>query len=182
MNRYPNAAGGLRLMFIGQILMIAGILLSLIPLVGSLLIVAGSAAELAGIYKAGADDENYRGALIFAALVLIVNLVAGFLEAGLFRSLLEVAGEVLSLMVVFTVCNTTANLLHAVGSEELSQRGRLVIKIYAACTAVSILCRVLGLIPVINIAAALVAGIAGLVMLVGYVLYLLFLHGSSKAL
>ena len=68
MNRYPNAAGGLRLMFIGQILMIAGILLSLIPLVGSLLIVAGSAAELAGIYKAGADDENYRGALILSLI------------------------------------------------------------------------------------------------------------------
>ena len=180
--RYPNAASGLRLMFIGQILMIVGVLLAWVPLVGALLIIAAPIVELVGVYKAGDDDENYRGALVFVALVLVVNFVSGFLGEGLLDSLLDVVSEVLGLMVVFSVCNTTSNLLHSIGQEELSQRGGTVIKIYTACTAISIVCGVLGIIPIINIAAALVNGISGLVMVVGYVMYLLFLNGSGKVL
>ena len=63
MNQYPNAAAGLRLMFIGQILTIVGALLIWVPIVGPLIGIAGTALELVGIYKAGEDDENYRGAL-----------------------------------------------------------------------------------------------------------------------
>lgn len=180
--RYPNAASGLRLMFLGQILMIVGVLLAWVPLVGALLIIAAPVVELLGVYKAGDDDENYRGALVFVALVLMVNFISGFKGEGFFGSILDMASEILSLLVVFSVCNTTSNLLHSIGQEELSQRGGTVIKIYTACTAISIVCRVLGIIPIINIAAALVAGVSGLVMVVGYVMYLLFLNGSSKVL
>lgn len=180
--RYPNAASGLRLMFLGQILMIVGVLLAWVPLVGALLIIAAPVVELVGVYKAGDDDENYRGALVFVALVLMVNFISGFKGEGFLGSILDMVSEVLNLMVVFSVCNTTSNLLHSIGQEELSQRGGTVIKIYTACTAISIVCGVLGIIPIINIAAALVAGISGLVMVVGYVMYLLFLNGSSKVL
>ena len=180
--RYPNAASGLRLMFLGQILMIVGVLLAWVPLVGALLIIAAPVVELVGVYKAGDDDENYRGALVFVALVLMVNFISGFKGEGFLGSILDMASEVLSLLVVFSVCNTTSNLLHSIGQEELSQRGGTVIKIYTACTAISIVCQVLSIIPIINIAAALVAGISGLVMVVGYVMYLLFLNGSSKVL
>lgn len=182
MNRYPNASAGLRLMFIAQLLMIAGALLLWVPLVGSLLAIGGIAAEIVGIYKAGADDENYRGALIFAAATLVISLILGFLQPGFFASLLSAASDVLNLLKVFAVCSTTVSLLHLMGEETLSQRGGTVIKIYGVCTAVSIICRVLSIIPVINIAAALVSGIAGLALVVGYVMYLLFLNGSSKAL
>lgn len=182
MNQYPNAAKGLRLMFIGQILVIAGALLAWVPFVGGLLLIAAPIAELVGIYKAGEDDENYRGALVFVALVLMVNFISGFKGEGFLGSILDMASEILSLLVVFSVCNTTSNLLHSIGQGELAQRGGTVIKIYTACTAISIVCGVLGIIPVINIAAALVNGISGLVMVVGYVMYLLFLYGGSKAL
>lgn len=180
--RYPNAANGLRLMFLGQILMIVGVLLAWVPLVGALLIIAAPVVELLGVYKAGDDDENYRGALVFVILVLMVNFISGFKGEGFLGSILDMASEILSLLVVFSVCNTTSNLLHSIGQEELSQRGGTVIKIYTACTAISIVCQVLSIIPIINIAAALVAGISGLVMVVGYVMYLLFLNGSSKVL
>lgn len=180
--RYPNAANGLRLMFLSQILMIVGVLLAWVPLVGALLIIAAPVVELVGVYKAGDDDENYRGALVFVALVLMVNFISGFKGEGFLGSILDMASEILSLLVVFSVCNTTSNLLHSIGQEELSQRGGTVIKIYTACTVISIVCRVLGIIPIINIAAALVAGVSGLVMVVGYVMYLLFLNGSSKVL
>ena len=180
--RYPNAANGLRLMFVGQILMIVGVLLAWVPLVGALLIIAAPIVELVGVYKAGADDENYRGTLVFVALVLMVNFISGFKGEGFLGSILDMVSEVLNLMVVFSVCNTTSNLLHSIGQEELSQRGGTVVKIYTACTAISIVCGVLGIIPIINIAAALVNGISSLVMVVGYVMYLLFLNGSSRVL
>ena len=180
--RYPNAANGLRLMFVGQILMIVGVLLAWVPLVGALLIIAAPIVELVGVYKAGADDENYRGTLVFVALVLMVNFISGFKGEGFLGSILDMVSEVLNLMVVFSVCSTTSNLLHSIGQEALSQRGGTVTKIYTACTAISIVCGVLGIIPIINIAAALVNGISGLVMVVGYVMYLLFLNSSSKVL
>lgn len=180
--RYPNAANGLRLMFIGQILMIAGVLLAWVPFVGFLLLIAAPFVELLGIYRAGDDDDNYRGALVFAVLALVINLISGSLSEGFLSSILDMASEVVGLLMVFSVCSTTSNLLHSIGREALSQRGATVIKIYTACTAISIVCQVLGIIPIINIAAALVAGISGLVMVVGYVMYLLFLNGSSKVL
>ena len=41
MYQYPNAANGLKLMFMGQILAIVGVLLIWVPLVGSLIVIAG---------------------------------------------------------------------------------------------------------------------------------------------
>ena len=117
-----------------------------------------------------------------AALVLAANFIAGLLGEGFLRFALEAAASVLNLLMVYSVCTTTSNLLHSIGQEELSQRGGTVVKIYTACTAISIVCGVLGIIPIINIAAALVNGISSLVMVVGYVMYLLFLNGSSKVL
>lgn len=179
---YPNAAQGLRLMFLGRMVMIAGLLVSWVPFVGSLLMIASPVLELVGIYKAGDDDENYRGALVFAALVLAANFIAGLLGEGFLRFALEAAASVLNLLMVYSVCTTTSNLLHSVGQEALSQRGRDIIKIYTACVAVSLVCTVLGVIPIVNIAAALVSGLSSLVLLAGYVMYLLFLNGSSKVL
>lgn len=182
MNQYPNAAAGLRLMFIGQILTIVGTLLIWVPLVGSLIIIAGTVAELAGIYKAGADDENYRGALVFAAAALVVNIISGFVGEGILSSLLSVVSTVLNVLVVYTVCNTTSNLLHSVGNETLAQRGQTVIKIYMICAVVVVVCQILAVVPILNIIAALVVIVAAIVQVVGYVMYLLFLNGSSKAL
>ena len=80
------------------------------------------------------------------------------------------------------MCSTTSNLLHGLGQEALSQRGALVVKIYAVCTAVAVVCAVLSFVPIINIAAALGSAIASLAEIAGYVMYLLFLNSSSKAL
>ena len=183
MNRhYPNAAAGMRLLFTSQILMIVGALLAWVPLVGSLVVIAAAVLEILGIYKAGADDENYRGTLLFAAAILVVGVVSSFVKADFLLSLLNVVSDILNLLMVYSICNTTANLLHSLGNEVLSERGATVIKIYSVCTVVSIVCQVLGVIPIVNIVAGLVAIVAAIVQVVGYVMYLVFLDGSSKAL
>lgn len=182
MYQYPNAANGLKLMFIGQILAIVGVLLIWVPLVGSLIVIAGGVVEILGLYKASGDDESYRTALMFIAISVVVNLIAGFLEPGILTSLLSVVATILSLLAVIQVCTTTSNLLHSVGNEALSQRGSTVIKLYVVCTVVSLACSVLGVIPIVNIVAGLVSIVAAIAQLVGYVLYLMFLYSSSKAL
>lgn len=181
-NRYPNAAGGLKLVFTGQLLMLVGLVLIWVPLLGSLLAIAGGVVELVGLYKAGNDDQGYRTALIFVAVGIVVNLVAGFIGEGFLNSVLSVAGEVLDLLAVVQVCTTTSLLLHSVGNEPLSRRGSTVMKLYVACTAVSIVCGILSVVPIVNILAGLVSVVAAIALVVGYVLYLMFLYGSSKAL
>ena len=181
-NHYHNASGGLRLMFIGQILMLVGLVLIWVPLLGSLLTIAGGVVEIVGLYRAGNDDQGYRTAMIFQLIGVVVNVVAGFLDEGILNSILSLASDVLGLMVVVQVCTTTGLLLHSVGNEALSQRGSTVIKLYVACTVVSIVCGVLSVIPVVNIVAGLVSVVAAIAQVVGYVLYLMFLYGSSKAL
>ena len=160
-NRYPYAAKGLHLMFIGQILMLVGVALGWVPFVGGLMALAGGVMELVGLYQAGTDDQGYRTALVFQAVSVAVNLLAGFLGEG------SILNGVLSV---------------AVGNETLSRRASTVMKLYVACTAVSIVCGILGIIPIVNIVAGLVAAVAAIALLVGYVLYLMFLYGSSRAL
>lgn len=182
MYQYPNAANGMKLMFIGQILTIVGTLLIWIPLVGSLIVIAGFVVEIVGLYKASSDDETYRTALMFMAIGVVVNLIAGFLEEGILTSLLDVVVAVLSLLAVVQVCTTTSNLLHSVNNDALAQRGSTVIKLYVVCTVVSIVCDVLGVIPIVNVVAGLVSVVAAIAQLVGYILYLMFLYSGSKAL
>lgn len=50
------------------------------------------------------------------------------------------------------------------------------------CTLVSIVCAVLVLVPIINIAAALLLIIVALVMFVAGILYLVFLYQASQSL
>ena len=179
-NRYPYAAKGLHLMFIGQILMLVGVALGWVPFVGGLMALAGGVMELVGLYQAGTDDQGYRTALVFQAVSVAVNLLAGFLgEGSILNGVLSVAANVASVMAVVQVCTTTACLLHAVGNETLSRRASTVMKLYVACTAVSIVCGILGIIPIVNIVAGLVAAVAAIALLVGYVLYLMFLDRKS---
>ena len=181
-NRYPNAADGLKLVFTGNLLMLVGLVLIWVPLLGSLLAIAGGVAELVGLYKAGNDDQGYRTALIFVAAGIVVNLIAGFVGEGFLNSVLSLVGEVVSLLAVVQVCTTTSLLLHSVGSEKLSRRGETVMKLYVVCTAVSVVCGILSVVPIVNILAGVVAVVAAIAQMVGYVLYLMFLYGSSKAL
>jgi hypothetical protein len=56
---YPNAAQGLKLLFIGEIVAIVGAILSLVPVLGPILIVGSEVLILLGLYKAGTDDQGY---------------------------------------------------------------------------------------------------------------------------
>lgn len=182
MNRYPNAAEGLKLMFYGEIVAIIGAFLGIIPLLGGLLALAGGVVSLVGLNKAGADDEGYRTAFMLTIINIIVSLVSSFAGDGVFGTLVGIVSSVLSLAVIYFVCITTANLLHSVGASELERKGNTVWTINLVCTIVSVAVMLLAYIPIVNILAAVVGVISALVALVGYIMYLMFLNGSYKVL
>lgn len=195
---YPNAAGGLKLMFLAQILTIVGAvvavvggvlalvtagILAVVALLGSLLILVAGILDIVGLYKAGADDQGYRGALIFALIVVVVGVIMGFVEEGGFLyALLSIADSILNFLVVNAVCQTTGNLLHSMGKDDLAERGNTVSKLYLICTVITVVCTLVGAIPIINILAGLASFVGAIITLVGYVLYLGFLNSGSTAL
>lgn len=196
---YPSAAGGLKMMFLAQILIIAGSIVAavglvltvvslgilfIVPLLGGLLVFIGGVVNILGLFKAGADDEGYRGALLFAIIGVVVGVIIGRVpeDAGLLRALLGIVQSVLNFVVVNAVCRTTGLLLHSLGNEALSQRGDTVSKLYLACTAITVVCTLVGSIPILSILAGLAGFVGAVISLVGYVLYLGFLNSSSQVL
>lgn len=174
MNGYNwNVAGsGLEKMFFGQILAI----LVIIPLVGWIAAIAGLILFLVGLHEAAGADEGYRTAFYVQLATLVLSVLSIFVGA------LDIFTSILSLVSVYLVCITTANLLSAKGDLAMAARGRLVWKINLACAVVSVVCSVLSIIPVANLLALVIAVPAAIAGLVGGILYLMFLYGSYHSL
>lgn len=196
---YPSAASGLKTMFLAQILTIVGGviailggilaavtlgLLSVVVVLASLLVIAAGILEIWGLYKAGADDEGYRGALIFAVISVVLGVVVNLItkDGSILRSLASLVQTVLNFLVVNAVCQTTSNLLHSMGKDYLAERGNTVSRLYLICTVITVVCTLVGAIPIINVLAGLAGIVGGIITIVGYVLYLGFLNSGSKEL
>lgn len=200
---YPNAAGGLKLMFWGQILSIIGAVvtglgtglavadvmaggsggLGAVAILGLIVAIAAYVLQIFGLYKAGSDDEGFRLPLMAAVAALVVSVLSSFLGTVPFLgALLSIASVVLNFVVVSGVCKTAGNLLHSVGNDALADRGATVAKIYFICTIIAVVCTVISIIPVLNVLGGLVSAVSSIVLLVAYIMYLTFLSGSSKAL
>ena len=178
----PNAARGLKWLFIAQILTLISAPLMAIA-IGGLTALAATVLNLVGLYTATHDDAGYFPALYAAVADLVLGVIGNALGEGipLLRSLLSVISTVLGLFIVYQVVTTTRNLM-AGRDPALEQRGNTVIKVYFGCTVISVVCAVLAIIPILNIIALAVGAVSEIVMVVGYVFYLMFLYGASKAL
>lgn len=183
MKSYPMASDGLKLMFYGEIVTLIGAVLSLVPIVGVILRIVGPVLAAYGLFKAAGDDEGYRTAFYLTIAQVVVNLISAFFKnGGIVKSLLSIVSTIVGLAIVYYVCTTTANLLHAVGQEQQSAKGRTVWLIYLICALVSVVVQILAIIPILNILAAAIGIIMLIAQLVGYILYLIFLYKSGKAL
>ena len=196
---YPNAASGLKTMLAAQILTIAGSIIAVVgvvltvvslgilffvPLLGGLLAFVGGILEIWGLFKAGADDEGYRGALLFAVIAVVAGVVGDWVpeDAAFLQALMTIVNSVLTFLVVNAVCQTTGNLLHSMGKDDLAERGNTVSRLYLICTVITVVCTLVGAIPIINILAGLARIVGAIITLVGYVLYLGFLNSGSTEL
>lgn len=195
---YPSAASGLKMVFLAQILMIVGAvaaaagvalavvtggILAILALLGSLLVLAAGILYILGLYKANADDQGYRRALIFVLINLAVNLIGNWVkDGGILSALLSIVGDVLTFLAVNAVCQTTSNLLHSMGKDDLAEKGNTVSKLYFICTVISVVCTLVGAIPILNVLAGIANLVGSIITLVGYVLYLIFLNNGGRAL
>lgn len=196
---YPNAASGLKTMLAAQILTIVGSIIAVVgvvltivslgilffvPMLGGLLAFVGGLLEIWGLFKAGADDEGYRGALLFAVIAVVAGVVGDWVpeDAAFLQALMIIVNSVLTFLVVNAVCQTTGNLLRSLGNAALEERANTVSKLYFICTAITVICTIVGAIPLVNILAGLASFVGAIITIVGYFLYLGFLSAGSRAL
>lgn len=175
------AGKGLQYVFWGVIAILAGTLLSVVPLVGLVLLIGGIGCEIYGYVTAAKSDTGYMNAAFCLGGNLVAVLLRGIVGEGLLSSLLSIVSSVLSLAVVYFMCQTTGRLLEA-DHPELAVRAAMLWKFYLACMVVSVVCSVLGVIPLIGILAGVLGWVVALATLVAEVLYLIFLYQAQKAL
>lgn len=164
------AGSGLEKMFYGQILSI----LVIIPLVGWIAAIVGIVLFLVGLHEAAGADEGYRTAFYVEIGILVLSVLAVFI------GVLNIVTSILSLVVIYLVCTTTAGLLEVKGDLGTAARGRFAWKFYGGCTALVVVCSILSLIPLVNILAMVVIVPASIASVVGGILLLIFLTGPAK--
>lgn len=175
------AGKGLQYVFWGVIAILAGTVLAFVPLVGLVLLVAGMVCEIYGYLTAAKSDTGYMNAVFCLGGNVVVTILGGIVGPGLLGSLLDVVSGILSLAVVYFMCQTTGRLLEE-GYPDLAFRAAMLWKLYLACTVVGVVCAVLGVIPLIGFLAGILGWVVSLVKLVAEVLYLIFLYQAQKAL
>lgn len=166
------AGSRLEKMFYGQILSI----LVIIPLVGWIAAIVGIVLFLVGLHEAAGADEGYRTAFYVEIGILVLSVLAVFI------GVLNIVTSILSLVVIYLVCTTTAGLLEVKGDLGTAARGRFAWKFYGGCTALVVVCSILSLIPLVNILAMVVIVPASIASVVGGILLLIFLYRACKSL
>lgn len=80
MVKYPNAASGIKKVFLAKIIGVIGVPLAFIPGIGALLLmtctVAATIFNVWGILEASKDHNGYQTALVFTVADLIFTVVA----------------------------------------------------------------------------------------------------------
>lgn len=172
-----TAGKGLMFLFIAQILVLG----SIIPFIGIFVALAALVLSLYAFYTLSSAGEQYKNAFTLTIIVLVISIVKIFAGDGFLSAILDIATSVINLIVVFYVCNGTADLLRGI-DDGLVNRAGLIWKMYMICTVVMIICEFLVLIPIINIIAGLTAIVILIVQFVASILYLIFLWSSQKVL
>ncbi len=119
---YRNVGSGLKLLFIAQIVSIIAAVFSLVPVLGFLLALASGVLNFMGLWQAAKDEQGYQTAMI----ITIVNVVLALLTSiPIFGKIIKIVRSILSLIILYYVCNTTANLLRNVGRADIAAQAVL---------------------------------------------------------
>lgn len=97
MVKYPNAASGIKKVFLAKIIGVIGVPLAFIPGIGALLLmtctVAATIFNVWGILEASKDHNGYQTALVFTVADLIFSIVDTFIDNNAISSVLSFAGN-----------------------------------------------------------------------------------------
>lgn len=178
--KYRIAGHGLRTMFTGELLGLAGMLLAWVPVVGGLLIVVGGVMGIVGLCKAMPAHEHYKKAVLMLAAGVVVGVVSSFLGDGPVAGLVGALGGACHILRVYYVCSATVALLRERADERTAGQGALVWKVNAVCYLVVIAASILMLfLPALGMAISLIGSLAGIA---ASVIFVLFLFSGQRAL
>lgn len=189
--RYAIAGGGLKLMFIGEIVA----LFAIIPVIGSIAALAGGIIALVGLVKTRTADPLYGKAVIMLVLGIVAAVLAAILTSvamgGAIMSstgvtagglggvmVVSILSSIFSFLQVYFVCNATSGLLRGIGEDYEASRGDLVWKLNAICYIASIIITIVTVVSVTL--AGVLSMVSSIVGLIASVIYLIFLYKSQK--
>lgn len=186
MVKYPNAASGIKKMFLSRMVGIIGVVLAFIPLIGPFFTlvcaVAATIFNVWGILEASKDHNGYQTALVFTVADLIFTVVRTFISNGAVSSVLAFAGDVMEIAVLYYICKTTGELLRDLKNYGLADKGDRVWSINKTCLVIMALCLVVAFLPILNILAAITSLIVAVVTIYAAVVYLIYLYQSGQYL
>ncbi len=181
MVKYPNAASGIKKMFLSRMVGIIGVVLAFIPFIGPFFTlvcaIAATIFNVWGILEASKDHNGYQTALVFTVADLIFTVVRTFISDGAVSSVLAFAGDVMELAVLYYICKTTGELLRDLKNYGLADKGDRVWNINKTCLIIMAL-----FIPILNILAAITSLIVAVVTIYAAVVYLIYLYQSGQYL
>ncbi|WP_298487497.1 hypothetical protein [uncultured Ruminococcus sp.] len=186
MVKYPNAASGIKKMFLSRMVGIIGVVLAFIPSIGPFFTlvcaIAATIFNVWGILEASKDHNGYQTALVFTVADLIFTVVRTFISDGAVSSVLAFAGDVMEIAVLYYICKTTGELLRDLKNYGLADKGDRVWNINKTCLIIMALCLVVAFIPILNILAAITSLIVAVVTIYAAVVYLIYLYQSGQYL
>jgi predicted membrane channel-forming protein YqfA (hemolysin III family) len=157
----------------------------------SVLVIVSDYMNLIGLRTAAKDEENFRKGFIMAAVCIAISLLSGILASfnignEMMQSMFSLVSQVLSVAVSYYVLQGIMTLADKLENQEMKEKGRLVIYIYAGAllgsavvSLISSLVRAEGVMAVVASVLSVIALIAGIV---GYVCYIMYLHKAQKML
>lgn len=194
-------SGGLRLMWLGECIGFAGLLIETIILLGAyfipdvywlnillsipltLAILVGGVMGVTGLWKLRGEHTSYRSALFVLAAILVCTLLKPK-DAGILTFVLDLLSTVLALLEGYLTIHATNSFLNGAGREDLRTEGKRVLWAQFALVVISFVSSMLtGLLVADNEVRVVVhLAVITAVMVVPRTLYLLYLKHSSEAL
>ena len=194
---YEKVAQSLRLMYVGNIIIIASILCTILawiipPLLFlvSLAVLGGTVISLVGLVKLRNEHQAYRNAVITLVIVFVVGLFAN--DETIFGALMSMAQDICNLLMTYFVIKGTNAVLQSRGAAGQMELGKKawrwqLISFGAAFLSggITLLCLLLSgslldspslILPLISVFASLA------ISLVALVYYLRYLKQSSEFL
>lgn len=194
---YEKVAQSLRLMYVGNMIIIASILCTILawiipPLVFlvSMAVLGGTVISLVGLVKLRSEHRAYRNAVITLVIVFVVGLFAN--DETIFGALMSMAQDICNLLMTYFVIKGTNAVLQSRGAAGQMELGKKAwrwqpISFGAAFLSggITLLCLLLSgslldspslILPLISVFASLA------ISLVALVYYLRYLKQSSEFL
>ena len=214
--KFPNAFAGVKKLFVSELItigaavvaLVAAILLNtasgnqgLVSLAGTLGLIAAIAMivafviQLLGLHEGGKDENHIKNAFVFSIVAIVLSFASAIMGAlskawamQVTVSIIEVAVNVMTLMVSYLVFIGIANLASQLGNEKMAKFGRTLAIVVLILFAVSI---ILGVVPAFlgenppdwaKILIGVFAILEAVVELVAYILTIVYYGKATKML